>query len=240
MQSPGVAEPSYQAPFSRGVPLGAVGHERPRLGFADQQTLRYRGDATGLSVSINGLRGETRVTAPGAFVFDAPFMTAPLFVVAFAPEMLAVTPRAVIGTPRFAKIPKSDAIVQFPGMADLWYDRGNYIVHEARFLRLNVDARTVRTATDGDAKPKLDSSGVTFASEDGTMLAGVVSRPPGVTKKLPAIVFVPPGAGVGRNFGGEGPDPIYPDLVFAMRGYVVIRYDARGVSKSGGSREIET
>ena len=152
MQSPGVAEPSYQAPFSRGVPLGAVGHERPRLGFADQQTLRYRGDATGLSVSINGLRGETRVTAPGAFVFDAPFMTAPLFVVAFAPEMLAVTPRAVIGTPRFAKIPKSDAIVQFPGMADLWYDRGNYIVHEARFLRLNVDARTVRTATDGDGK----------------------------------------------------------------------------------------
>lgn len=90
------------------------------------------------------------------------------------------------------------------------------------------------------AKPKLDSSGVTFASEDGTMLAGVVSRPPGVTKKLPAIVFVPPGAGVGRNFGGEGPDPIYPDLAFAMRGYVVIRYDARGVAKSGGSREIET
>ena len=152
MQSPGVAEPSYQAPFSRGVPLGAVGHERPRLGFADQQTLRYRGDATGLSVSINGLRGETRVTAPGAFVFDAPFMTAPLFVVAFAPEMLAVTPRAVIGTPRFAKITKSDAIVQFPGMADLSYDRGNYIVHEARFLPLNVDARTVRTATDGDGE----------------------------------------------------------------------------------------
>lgn len=260
---------TYQAPFPRDVPLGAVGNERPHLGFADQRTLRYRGDATGLSVTIDGVRGETRVTAPGAFVFDAPFMTAPLFApafahrrhdarmlpysVAFAPEMLAVTPRAVIGTPRFAKTPKSDAIVQFPGVADLWYDRGNDIVHEAHFLRLNVDARLVSYARERDvapfeplpaatAKPKLDSSEVTFASEDGTMLAGVVSRPPGVTKKLPAIVFVPPGAGVGRNFGGEGPDPIYPDLAFAlaMRGYAVIRYDARGVSKSGGSRETET
>lgn len=79
------------------------------------------------------------------------------------------------------------------------------------------------------AKPKLDSSEVTFASEDGTMLAGVVSRPPGVTKKTPGNRLRSAGAGVGRNFGGEGPDPIYPDLVFAlrMRGYAVIRYDAR-------------
>lgn len=61
------------------------------------------------------------------------------------------------------------------------------------------------------ALPKLDSSGVTFASEDGTMLAGVVSRPPDLTKKLPAIVFVPPGAGVGRNFGGEARVRISPE-----------------------------
>ncbi len=260
---------TYQAPFPRNVPLGTNGPERPHPGFADQQILRYRSDISGLAFTIDGKRGETRIAAPGAFVFDAPFMTAPLlapafvrrrydaralpYSAAFAPDMIAVTPRAVTGAPHFAKTPKTDAIVQFPGVADLWYGRGDGIVHEAHFLHLNIDARLVSYARSLDvppfeplptmaAKPKLESSEVTFASEDGTMLAGVMSRSPGVTKKLPAVVFIAPGAGVGRNYGGEGPDPMYPDLAFAlaMRGYAVIRYDARGVSKSGGSRDAET
>lgn len=260
---------TYAAPFPRDVPLGSISSERPHLGFGDQQTLRYRSDATGLTVTIDGVRRATHITASGGYIFDAPFMTAPLlapafahqrhdaqtlpYSLAFAPNMPAITPRAVTGVPRFPKTPKADDVVQFPGVADLWYDREKYIVHEAHFLRLNVDARLVSYARVREPaafeplptqspKPKLDSSEVTFASEDGTMLSGVVTRPPGLAKMLPAIVFIPPGAGVGRNFGSEGPDPTYPDLAFAfaMRGYAVIRYDARGVAKSGGSRETQT
>jgi len=252
---------TYQAPFLRDAPIGGTGTLR-------QQTVRYRSDGRVTSVSVDGVRGERRLAGTSPAILDAPFMAAALFIpalararhdaqlalvsLAFAPNLPAVIPRRVTGTPKFGKTPKNDEVVQLPGIADMWFDRGNAIVHEAHFLSLNFDARLVSYARATDVapfesapaptppSPKLDSTEVTFASEDGTQLSGVLSRAPGATKKpQAAVVFVAPGAGASRNFGGEGPGPMYPDLArsFAARGYAVLRYDARGVGKSGGSRD---
>ena len=157
-----------------------------------------------------------------------------LYSAAFAPNMLFVTPRAVTGTPRFAKTPKTDDVAQFPGVADLCYDRGSDIVHDAHFLRLNIDARLVSFARAYDIapfeslpppnpKPKLDSQEITFPSENGTRLAGVMTRPPGFAKKI---------AGDRLHSAGRRRRSKHR---FALRGYAAIRY-TRSASPRAAAR----
>jgi alpha/beta superfamily hydrolase len=84
---------------------------------------------------------------------------------------------------------------------------------------------------------------ITFQS-GGTTLAGVVDMPRATSGKrlVPIVAFIPPGPNANRNFGGDGPNPMFPDLAraFAARGYATLRYDTRGIGRSGGSSVTET
>ena len=247
---------TYQAPFLRTSPLGR--------GFG---TVRYRADGKRLNAAIDGVRGVTSFAQARAWIVDAPFMTGALLLPTLrhrsgqsdlspvseafdeGPSDL-VAERLVATAPHFPKTPKTDAALELTGLGTIWFDRGNYIVHEAHFDRVNFDARLVSytrgaapvafdAAPNPAAKPRMNGFAVSFASEDGTKLAGVLDLPPGGKAHAPAIVFIPPGPSASRNFGGDGPDPMYPDLAltFAQRGYAVLRYDTRGIGKSAGSAD---
>lgn len=264
---------TYQAPFLRTSPVGAARRAGAENGFYDQATLRYRvvgGDAV---ASVDGAPGlATPSPLPrdprlprSRYVLDAPFMTTVLMLPAFrhrtgdgtlapvAPAFDAsgnavTTPmRLVRATPHAPKTPRSDEALQIDGIATIWFDRGNDLVHEAHFDQLNIDARLVSYERGTHPAPfepaptpspdvRLDASPVTFDS-DGTTLAGVLDMPAVSKRPVPIVAFVPPGPSGGRNFGGDGPSPMYPDLAraFVARGYAVLRYDSRGSGRSGGS-----
>ena len=254
---------SYQAPFVRTSPLGRPTSARPHP--AGVGTVRYAASRGSLSATIDGVRGTGAPAARDAWIFDAPFMTGAVLVPALRhrtgdPQLgpvseafdeganAPVAERYVSAAPRFPKTPKSDAALNLDGLATLWFDRGNYVVHEAHFDRINMDARLVSYARTADVAPPDPAPAATqpavlvnlaadFESDDGTKLAGVLDLPPSPKPHVPAIVLIPPGPSASRDFGGDGAAPMYPDLArsFARRGYAVLRYDTRGVGKSGGS-----
>jgi len=263
---------TYQAPFLRTSPIGAARRAGTANGFYDQATLRYRGGGE-VVATVDGapalappppLPRDPRMPQ-SRYVLDAPFMTTVLMLPAFrhrtgdrtlapaAPAFdasggaLTAPMHLVRATPHAPKTPKSDEALQIDGIATVWFDRGNDLVHEAHFDQLNIDARLVsyeRATHPAPFEPeptpspdvRLDASAVTFDS-DGTTLAGVVDMPATSKRPVPIVAFVPPGPSAGRNFGGDGPSPMYPDLAraFAARGYAVLRYDSRGTGHSGGS-----
>lgn len=215
--------------------------------------------------SLPGVRGPLH----DAWIFDAPFMTGVLllpgfrqrthdatFVTlgdAFGDGAQAATARIERGAPRFPKTPKGDLVLDVAGVAQLWFDPATLVLHEAHFDALNLDARLVSyakaavpapfvAAPAASATPAPAGVAVSFAGADGTKLAGEIAVPAGVSRAAPAIVFVPPGPNASRNFGGDGPDPMFPGLAasFVKRGYAVLRYDTRGVGKSGGSSAAQT
>jgi uncharacterized protein len=127
--------------------------------------------------------------------------------------------------------------------ADVWADESG------RLLRLSIPAqnldvlrediasvasRRVTISRPNDAPVKIPANGFS--------LAGTISRPASTTvKQLPAVVLV----------GGSGPTdrdetafniPIFGQLAGALAdaGYLVLRYDKRGIGQSGGRAEAAT
>ncbi len=207
--------------------------------------------------------------ARNPWIFDAPFMTGAVLLPAFRrrsgeaslapvseafPSGIATSAqRLVRATPSFPKTPKNDLALDVPGLARVWFDPATYIVHEVHFFAANFDARLVSYVKGGDATPfsagpiaapvpVVPREAATFTSSDGTSLATLLSRPPGATGPKPAIVFVPPGPAAATDYDGDGPAPMFPALAlsFVQRGYAVLRYDMRGVGKSGGSAATQT
>jgi pimeloyl-ACP methyl ester carboxylesterase len=263
---------TYRAPFLRTSTLGMAPGKGPRRPFGAPVTLRYRIDGTSAKATLDGvaqsrtwpaLPASPKPEAKSRFVFDAPFMSGVMLVPAYrhrsgsavlAPisdafdEGIDLAPERIVSTaPHFPKTPKTDAALQLTDVATLWFDRGNYIVHEAHFDRLNLDARLIaysRTALAADPppedpaptpKPHLESLGLDVSSADGTKIAALLDLPAGEKPRAPAIVFVPPAPNANRNFTDDGPDPIYPHLAlaFAQRGYAVVRYDGREAANPG-------
>lgn len=91
------------------------------------------------------------------------------------------------------------------------------------------------------AVPHFRSENVTFASRDGTKLAGTLTVPDNTTTAMPAVVLVHGSGPVDRN-EQIGPNPIFLELSNALSndGFVVLRYDKRGVGKSGGNARTLT
>ena len=269
---------TYQAPFLRSSPIGAARRVGTENGFFDQATLRYRIDGQNALATVDGAPSLTPPSplprasnAPKQrFVLDAPFMASVLLLPAFrhrsgdadlAPVAAAfdanagavtASMRLVRAVPHAPKTPKNDDALEVSGIATVWFDHGNDIVHEAHFDALNLDARLVSYVRATRPAPfvpvatptpeaKLAMVPVTFDS-DGITIAGVVDYPAAAKRPVPIVAFIAPGPSASRNYGGDGPDPMYPDLAraFAERGYAVLRYDTRGVGRSGGSSAGET
>lgn len=200
-------------------------------------------------------------------IFDAPFITGPLLVpairhasgsAAIAPFSVAIEEgalgriegRVVRAKPLAAKTPRADEALEYPGLATLWYDPHTVVVHEIYFEGLNLDARLVsysKVTTVPAFEPAqlptpaaaLPDDELSFPSTGDVTLSGTLTAPPNVKAPYPVVVMVAPPWPVPatRNFGGDGPEPMFPSLArtFAQRGYAVLRYDGRGIGKSGGS-----
>jgi len=89
--------------------------------------------------------------------------------------------------------------------------------------------------------PHFTSRDVTFTSSDGTPLAGTLTVPERGRGPYAALVLV---HGTGPQDRDEtiGPNPIFLQLSNALSnaGYAVLRYDKRGIGKSGGRTTLGT
>lgn len=79
------------------------------------------------------------------------------------------------------------------------------------------------------------SADVHFTSADGTVLAGTLTVPNGPLGRRPAVVLVNGSGSVNRD-EVVGPNAVFLQIANALSnaGYVVLRYDKRGVGHSGG------
>jgi len=128
--------------------------------------------------------------------------------------------------------------------AEIWSDESG------RLLRVSVPAQNLEVVREDIAS--VSSRRVTVArpgDEDvhvpanGFLLAGTLSKPPNAaaTQRLPAVVLVGGSAPVDRDETVAGV-PIFGQLSGALAdaGYLVLRYDKRGVGQSGGRPEAAT
>lgn len=146
--------------------------------------------------------------------------------------------------------------LDFASLSEIyWYDPGTFVLDDvevpARSARVVLTSRAAAVSAIGSpapvvtpvptAQPRFTSTAVTFISSDGTRLAGTLTVPNGAQGPFPAVVLV---AGSGPQDRDEaiGPNRIFLQLSNALSnaGFVVLRYDKRGIGKSGGSAATET
>ncbi|HEV2642858.1 MAG TPA: alpha/beta fold hydrolase, partial [Candidatus Elarobacter sp.] len=137
-----------------------------------------------------------------------------------------------------------------------WYDPATYVVHDIAIPSQQAEFRLTATAPLGappppapapaasplpTPAPHFTSRDVTFASADGTVLAGTLTVPDRGRAPFAAVVFVH-GSGATDRDETIGPNPIFLQLSNALSnaGYAVLRYDKRGVAKSGGANTSGT
>ena len=117
-----------------------------------------------------------------------------------------------------------------------------------KLLRLNIPSQTIEMAREDIASAASRTASFSMPGDEavsipaaGFNLAGTITRPSGAAGPLPALVLI----------GGSGPTdrdetvagiPVFGqiarDLVAA--GFIVVRYDKRGVGQSGGRAESAT
>ena len=180
---------------------------------------------------------------------------------------LAVTAggRAVLGTvqraassARPSDVPASDRSVEldFGSLSEIyWYEPQTFVVDDveipAQTARIALTSRTAAVTAIGSPAPVVTpvptppphfiSTDVAFTSADGTRLAGTLTVPSSGQGPFPAVVLVA-GSGPQNRDEAIGPNDIFLQLSNALSnaGFVVLRYDKRGVGKSAGSSETRT
>ncbi len=160
--------------------------------------------------------------------------------------------------PVFVPATDADLVVDIgaSGLREIyWYDPGTYLVRaieipaQSAEFRLTSSSPTVtQIGTPAPVatmlptpQPHFRSEDVAFRSSDGTRLAGTVTIPNAGRRPFAAVVLV---AGSGPETRNEavGPNPVFLQLSNALSnaGYLVLRYDKRGIGESGGSASTTT
>lgn len=157
-------------------------------------------------------------------------------------------------TSRPAGVPGGDisVAVDVAGLREIfWYNAQSFVVDDVNiaaqgldFRLLSQDAVTpIRTAPPSATPmptpfPHFQSHDVSFFSADGTKLAGTITVPDKAARSFAAIILVHGTGALDRN-ETIGPNPVFLQLSNALSnaGYVVLRYDKRGVALSGGKRD---
>jgi hypothetical protein len=170
----------------------------------------------------------------------------PVYLVPQGPASIAVgesTPEQIQTAGRLVVARRTRITLVLPGVrldADLWSDGAG------RMIRFSVPAQSLDVVREDIAA--VSSRSVTISRpndqqinipSNGFSLAGTLSKPPQASAtRLPAVVLV----------GGSGPTdrdslafgiPIFGQIAGALAdaGYVVVRYDKRGIGQSGGRAE---
>lgn len=156
------------------------------------------------------------------------------------PETIA-TPRQTIAATRYALAlappPPATAL-----QVNVWADG------DGTLLRMSVPAQTLEIAREDIASAATRTSAFSLPGDEavripaiGFNLAATITKPAGASGKLPALVLVG-GSGTtdrdGYAFGIPVLGQLARDLVDA--GFLVVRYDKRGVGQSGGRTDAAT
>lgn len=129
-----------------------------------------------------------------------------------------------------------------PQDADIWGDENG------RLLRLSIPAQSLEVAREDIAAVSTRRVTMSRPNDEnvqipanGFSLAGTVSRPAGAPGPLPAVVLVSGSGPTDRDETAFG-IPIFGQLAGALAdaGFLVLRYDKRGVGQSGGRPEAAT
>jgi pimeloyl-ACP methyl ester carboxylesterase len=122
---------------------------------------------------------------------------------------------------------------------EVWADE------EGRLLRFSVPSQTVEYVRDDIASVSTRRVVISRPNDEqvhipsnGFTLAGTISRPPAATGRLPGVVLVAGSGPVDRDEIVSG-IPIFGQLAGALAdaGFLVLRYDKRGIGQSGGRAE---
>ena len=158
---------------------------------------------------------------------------------------------------RPASVPATDANVTilFGSIhKTFWYDPATLVVSDIRSPETHSEIRLLSPGVSSAAtvvvtseptpmpkaiptsEPHFRSDDITFASSDEVALAGTLTIPDGARGPLPAIVLVH-GSGAMDRDERIGPNAVFLQLSNALsnHNFVVLRYDKRGVGKSGGA-----
>ncbi len=147
-------------------------------------------------------------------------------------------------------VPQTDAAMTLTyagATATLWYDPKTNVLDLLQNPTASVDIRLVSRSAQAAIAPivvatpvplpaaKYVTRTVTFPAAFGAQLAGALTIPEHAHLPLPAIVMVP-GSGAQDRDEAIGPNKIFLQLANALsnHGYIVLRYDKRGVGASRG------
>jgi pimeloyl-ACP methyl ester carboxylesterase len=225
----------------------ADGKATSEISIAGKQTSKSDAVAPDTVVLPNAFLGSYAVLArrlaglaSGASLraYIAPQAEVPIRVDGVYPERIETAQRAMAVT-RYA------LMVTNPGgeiAMNLWADS------DGALLRFNVPLQGLELAREDIASAASRTTAFSLLNDEsvripslGFNLAASLTRPPGATGKLPALILV----------GGSGPTerdavaygvPIIGQIAgrLADAGFLVVRYDKRGVGQSGGRAEGAT
>ena len=159
---------------------------------------------------------------------------------AVAPERME-TPKGAFAATRYAL-----TIASPPPAADLAFNL--WTNADGDLLRVSIPAQTLELAREDIASAASRTTAFSIAGDEtvqipavGFNLAATVTRPPKSTGTLPAVVLIGGSAPTDRDEVVAG-IPVFGhiarDLVAA--GFMVVRYDKRGLGQSGGRAESVT
>jgi dienelactone hydrolase len=248
-------ETAYSADFEL-----ATGAQHVDVSFAPgtatltfpQHRIEIAADATAPVELIGDNLAGSELFVP-AIVHAGRLTTITLVAINGARAIVAQVVQPVPAPDRPASVPAGDALLalQVAGSElDYWYDPQTYVVHDLAIPAQQAEFRLTSTTALGGVPPApaalatalpeprahFSSREVSFASADGIRLAGTLTVPDRGTSPFPAVVLVH-GSGALDRDETIGPNAIFEQLSRALSnaGYAVLRYDKRGVAKSGGN-----
>lgn len=182
------------------------------------------------------LVGATAGTELRAYI--APQAELVVRVAALVPERIE-TPQRAINATRYSLTfanPGADLAVS------LWADE------QGRLLRLSVPAQRLELAREDIASAATRTAGFSIEGDEtiripgnGFNIAATLTRPPGPVRPLPAVVLVGGSGPIDRD-GFVAGIPVVGQMARALvqAGFVVVRYDKRGIGQSGGRADAAT
>ena len=153
------------------------------------------------------------------------------------------TPNRIIEAKRTRLIVTSQAASSPPAEVEVWGDENG------RLLRISVPAQALEVIRDDVASVATRQVPISRPNDEqvripgnGFVLVGTLSKPADAgPMRLPAVVLVGGGGLTDRDEVAFG-IPIFGQLADALAdaGFIVLRYDKRGVGQSGGREEAAT
>jgi pimeloyl-ACP methyl ester carboxylesterase len=185
-----------------------------------------------LARRLQGLQANAELKA-----YIAPQIEVPIRVASIAGERME-TPRAAIAARRYAL-----KVVNPPPAGEL--DATIWTDEQGQLLRMSIPAQRLELAREDIASAGTRTTSFSLPGDErvaipatGFNLAGTLTKPANASGRLPAVVLIA-GSGLTDRDETVAGVPIFGHLARGLveAGFVVVRYDKRGVGQSGGRTE---